>query len=235
MSGKPIAVVGSLLLALLLAACGSSTGDRGASGIPTAPSPSASDTTVAPSPSPEVRIWGAGSAVSYPFDSFAGLAREAARGPMPGTGIALVRITDVSGVRWSTADGQRPGPADMRRVDQLEASLFIGRLVTVELDRMLRGTWPVDGSTVLYWLAGGQIGNDRTPSYAAQAGLAEPRPGALAVAWTWSGADIDEATDGVLRVNVNVLFPVDDVGRVRTEWPDETIMIGDIERYLPAP
>jgi hypothetical protein len=61
-----------------------------------------------------------------------------------------------------------------------------------------------------------------------------PRAGSLAVASRWPGADLD-GTDGILWRNVDRLFPTDPSGRVRTFDPSETIMIGDIERLLPAP
>ena len=225
-------LAGGLLLATVVAACGSATDRGGGSSTPAAPSPAATASAVSPSPTPEVRIWGAGGAVSILFGSFAEWARQAARGT---GGVALVRITDVSVVRWSTATGERPSEADIARAAQTGASIYVGRLVTVELVRMLRGSWPVVGDTALYWLSGGQIGNDLTPSYAVNAGLPELRAGFLAVVETLPGADIDEATDGILRINVNVLFPIDDVGRVQTFWPNETITVNDLERYLPVP
>ena len=155
--GAPVRIphlfAGSLLLALVLAACGSSAGDR-----TTAPAPSAA--TVAPSPAPEVRTWG-GFAVSISYGSFAEWARETTR--EAGTGVALVRIVDVSPVRWSTASREGPGPADIARANRAEVDFGIGRLVTVERVRIAPGTWPVAGDTALYWLPGGQIGNDRTP------------------------------------------------------------------------
>lgn len=45
--------------------------------------------------------------------------------------------------------------------------------------------------------------------------------------------DLDPA-GGVVWLNVDRLFPADASGRVKTLRPDETIMIGDIDRYLPA-
>ena len=231
MNRKPLVLAGSLLLAL--AACGSSAADRGTAGTavvpPASASPSLPATGTPPvAASPEIRIWG-GFAVSIPYGSFAEWAREAARGK--GTGIALVRVTDVSGIRWSTASGEGPGPADIARASRGEAGFAIGRLVTVELVRMLRGTWPASGATALYWLPGGQIGNDQTP---AVYDLPDPRAGSLAVASTWPGADLDD-TDGVLWQNVDRLFPADVSGRVRTFDPAETIMVNDLDRYLPAP
>ena len=234
MNRKPLVLAGSLLLAL--AACGSSAADRGTAGTavvpPASASPSLPATGTPPvAASPEIRIWG-GFAVSIPYGSFAEWAREAARGK--GTGIALVRVTDVSGVRWSTASGEGPGPADIARASRGEAGFAIGRLVTVELVRMLRGTWPASGATALYWLPGGQIGNDQTPSFSGDLGLIEPRAGLLAVASTWPGIDFDP-TDGVLWANVAELFPSDASGRLWTYNRDETIRVDDLERYLPAP
>lgn len=229
MNRTPRVLAGSLLLAILLAGCGS-TVHRGASGTPGAPSPAATTSAVPPSPTPAVRIWG-GFAVSFPYGSFAEWARDAARG---GGGVALVRIMDVSGVRWSTASGEGSSEVDIARYNRGEVEFTIGRLVTVERLRTLRGTWPAFGATALYWLPGGQIGNDLTPPSDLLALLNEPRPGSLAVASTWPGADLD-GTDGVVWLNVDRLFPADASGRVRTFNPEETIMVGDIERYLPAP
>lgn len=186
------------------------------------------------SPSPQIRVWGAGDAVSIPYGSFAEWLRDAARGTTGG--VAIVRVVDVSPVRWSTASGAGPGPADLARVNRGEAWFEIGRLVNVELVRRLGGKGPAAGEALTYWLPGGQIGNVRTESLASlfNTTLPDPRPGALAVAQTWRGVDYDD-TDGVLWVNVMRLFPVDDAGRVWTFRPDETIMIGDVERYLPVP
>lgn len=231
MNRTPHRFTGSLLLALLLTGCGSSAADPGVSDTPVAPSLAATATAIPAAPTPEIRIWG-GFAVSISYGSFAEWARETARGT--GTGIALVRITDVSPVRWSTASGEGPGPADIARYNRAEVDFGIGRLVTVELVRMLRGTWPASGASALYWLPGGQIGNDRTPPFDLYTLLNEPGPGSLAVASTWPGADLD-GTDGVLWLNVDRLFPADPSGRVRTFNPDETILIGEIERYLPTP
>ncbi|MBA3877981.1 MAG: hypothetical protein C0498_13870 [Anaerolinea sp.] len=228
MNRPRLALAGGLALALGLTACSSPAADRGVAettATPAAPAPAA--TAVPAAPSPQVRVWG-GFAVSFPYGSFAEWVRDAARGT---GGVALVRIVAVSPVQWSTATGEGPGPADVARASQGEAEFAIGRLVTVELVRMLRGTWPAAGDTALYWLPGGRIGNDRTPEVY---DLPEPRVGSVAVASTWSGADLDP-TDGVVWLSVDRLFPADSSGRVRTFKPDETIMIGEIDRYLPAP
>lgn len=219
-------LAGGLLLATNVAACGSTAADRGASGIPAAPSPTAAASANPPSPTPETRTWGAGGAVSFPYGSFAEWAR--------GTGdVALVRIVDVSKTRWSTASGEGPSPADIDRANRGEAYFTIGRLVTVELVRMLRGAWPAAGPTALFWLPGGRIGNDQSAPLDFWAGL-DPRPGSPAVAGMVFGADFDP-TDGVLWMNVSDLFPAAASGRLWTYNPQETIMIGDVERYLPAP
>jgi len=227
MNRMPHIFVGSLLIATTLAACGSAT-DRGVTGNGVTPSPSAAGTVTAPTP--EVRIWG-GFAVSIPYGSFAEWSQDVVR---QGNGVALVRITDVSPVRWSTATGEGPGPGDIARYNRAEVEFTIGRLVAVELVRMLRGTWPASGTTALYWLPGGQLGNDLTLAFSGDATLNEPRPGALAVASTWPGVDLDDS-DGVVWLNVNRLFPADVSGRLRTYNPDETISVNDVERYLPAP
>jgi len=231
MNRPSLGLATSLLVSVALAGCGSTSIDRGTGGSPAAPSPAA--TAIPPSPSPAVRVWGAGAAVSYPFATFAEWARDAVR--EAAGGVAIVRVVDVSPVRWSTASGQQPGPADLARASQTGATVDIGRLVTVQLVRMLRGTWTTAGDTALYWRAGGQIGSDRTPDYTLEAGLPELRPGQLAVAQMIPTVDLDAATEGVVWINVNVLFPVDNAGRLRTTWPDETITIGEIDRYLPAP
>jgi len=223
-----LALAGGLLLAIVLTGCGS-TVDQGAGGTPATPSPSAGNPTVAPSA--QMRIWG-GFAVSIPYGSFAEWVRDATRGPTGG--VAIVRIVDISPVRWSTATGDGPSQADIDRANQGQIEFTIGRLVTVELVRGLRGTWPAAGNTALYWLPGGQIGNDRTPTFEGDARLIEPRPDALAVASMFAGTDMDGSA-GVLFVNVQQLFPADASGRVQTFKPDETITIADIERYLPAP
>ncbi|MBI2762563.1 MAG: hypothetical protein HYX54_02235 [Chloroflexi bacterium] len=44
-----------------------------------------------------------------------------------------------------------------------------------------------------------------------------------------------DGSDGLLFVTVQQLFPADTSGRARTFKPDETITIGEINRYLPAP
>jgi len=228
MNRPSFAQAAGLLLAVTLAGCGSAGTDRGATASPAAPSPGGTRDAA----SPATRIWGAGAAVSFPYGSFAEWARDAALGK---GGIALVRITDVSPVRWSTASGQQPGPADLARAMQTGATVDIGRLVTVRLVRMLRGAWPAAEDTALYWRSGGQIGSDRTLDYAAEAGLPELSSGSLAVAEMIPSVDLDEATDGVLLVNVNVVFPIDARGQVQTAWPDEKITVGQIDSYLPAP
>lgn len=225
MNRRSLATAAALLLAAALGGCGSIAADRGADASPAAPSPAA--TAALPSPSPALRIWG-GFAVSFPYGSFAEWVRDAVG---QGGGVALVRVLDVSGVRWSTASGEAPGPTDIARANTGEVEFGIGRLVTVELVRTLRGIWPGAANTALYWLPGGQIGIDRTlQAY----DLPDPRVGSFAVVSTWSGADLD-ATDGVVWLNVQRLFPTDPSGRVLTLDPTETIQIGEIDRYLPAP
>ncbi len=114
MNRTSLALAGSLTLVLVLAACGSSGADRGAPGTPAPPAPA---TTTAPaSPTPAVRTWG-GFAVSIPYGSFAEWARDLLR---QGGGVALVRIVDVSPVRWSTASGRGPGAADIARYNRGE-------------------------------------------------------------------------------------------------------------------
>lgn len=221
-------VAGWLLVSVAIAGCASSA-NPGASATSAVAAPSAVGATVAPSP--RARIWG-GFATSILYGSFAEWARDVRRGT--GAGVALVRVTDVSRVRWSTASGQGPSDADVARVNRGEVEFTIGRLVTVDLVRMLRGTWPGDDSTALYWLPGGRIGPDMTLAYSGDAMLNEPTPGGVAVAGTFAGTDMD-GTDGVLFVTVQMLFPADAAGRIRTYNPDETITVGDLDRYLPIP
>lgn len=181
MNRTRLVLAGRFLLAIALAGC-STAADRGGTGIPATPSPSATETTVAPSPSQEIRIWG-GFAVSISYGSFAEWSQDLAR---HGDGVALVRVVNVSDFSWSTSSGGPPGPADVARYNRAEVDFGIGRLVTVELVRMLRGTWPAS-STAFYWLPGGQIENDLTPPLDLNTLLIEPRPGLLAVASTWPG------------------------------------------------
>ena len=230
MNRTPFALATALLLALPLAACSSPAADRGAGDSP-APLPPAESSPATSSPSPQMRIWGAGAAVSIPYGSFPEWVRDALD---QGGGVALVRVLEVSPVRWSTASGDGPGPADVARYNRGEADFTIGRLVTVELVRMLRGTWPAAGSTALYWLPGGQLGNDLTFEFDGDKRLNQPLPGALAVARTFAGTDMD-GTDGTLFVEVQRLFPADPSGRIRTFNPDEAMSANDIDRYLPAP
>jgi len=227
MNRPSFAQAAGLLLAVTLAGCGSAGTDRGATASPAAPSPGGTRDAA----SPATRIWGAGAAVSFPYGSFAEWARDAALGK---GGIALVRITDVSPVQWSTLSGQQPGAADLALANQGEVEFTIGRLVTVQRVRVLRGTWTPGGDTALYWLPGGQIGTDRTPTYEGDARLNEPKQGALAVARLFAGTDMD-GSDGLLFVTVEQLFPVDAAGRVTTFRSDEKITVGQIDSYLPAP
>jgi len=54
----------------------------------------------------------------------------------------VVRVTEVSDLRWSTVSGQRPGQLEIDMVNRGEAMFTIGRLVTVELERQVDGGWP---------------------------------------------------------------------------------------------
>jgi len=229
MNRTSFALSTKVLLALLLAACSSPADEREAGDSPAPLPPAESSPTIA-APSPQIRVWG-GFAVSIPYGSFGAWVRDAVD---QGGGVALVRVVEVSPVRWSTASGEGPGPADIARYNRAEADFSIGRLVTVELVRMLRGTGPAVGATALYWLPGGRIGNDLTTAYSGDERLNQPLPGALAVAGTFAGIDMD-GTDGTLFVEVQRLFPADPSGRIRTYSPDEAISVNEIDRYLPAP
>jgi len=96
------------------------------------------------------------------------------------------------------------------------------------------GAGPVPSTQiVLQGDSGWLIEVDRTPTYEGDAQLNEPKQGALAVARLFAGTDMD-GSDGLLFVTVEQLFPVDAAGRVTTYRPDETITVGEIDRYLPA-
>lgn len=220
--------------ALVAAGCNAAaTGPRSerdpAAASPTPQKPSASEPL--PSASAVIRIWGAGGAVSFGYETLrawsATLASE-------GGGLALVKVVEISPTRWSTASGAAPSAGDLERASRGDIEFTIGRLVTVERVRVLGGAWPLAGARASYWLPGGRLGSDRTPEIDLDLGLSPPRVGGLAVAGMFAGTDLDP-TPGELTVNVQQLFPADPSGRVRTLDPAELVTLDSVAAAVAGP
>lgn len=180
-----------------------------------APQPSAAEVpSVVPSPTPCPFGGGEGSYYYGSFEEFASMT----------DGVAVVRVTSVGPVQYPTADGERPSCAP-----ETEA-WGVGRLIEAELVTLVRGTWP-NGSAA-YWLPGGTIGADRTTETGFEAELPDPVAGELAVAFLLSRTEDLDVGDGVLPIDIGLLFPVNTAGRVITPDPLEIVLVDEVPTLL---
>lgn len=163
-----------------------------------------------------------GTATSIPYESFAQWAGYF-------DGVAIVRVLDVGAPRWSTPTGERPAEADLHAspTDGVpRPPLVIGRPITVELVRDVRGAWPAPGQRAVWWVPGGRIGADELISTGPS--LREPRVGELGVAFTAAKAYLP-----VPLTYIGSLFAVDASGRVETFDPTEKITLDTLDQALP--
>jgi len=180
-------------------------------------------------PRAQLTYWGGVGAVSY-YGSYPEWRNDAVS---RGLSIAVVRVTDVSDLRWSTGSGNRPGRGDIDAVNRGEAEFTIGRLITVEVDRMVDGASPEGPYAIDFWLPGGQIGTDYTPPSELFHELPSPAVGARALATILpSPADLDGGS-GTLMVDVAALFPVSGAGTVLTPRAGENIRVESLTESAP--
>ena len=219
MTPRPVPV---LALALTLAACGGAAGpEPPVTDLPaTAPPASAiPGTPPAATPHGEQQI---GGATSIQYDSIAQYAAWY-------DGVAIVRVVDISPLRWNTPSGERPSEADLHASlsGTTQKVLVIGRVFTVELVRQVRGTWPAPGQQAVWWISGGRIGADEVISTGPR--LREPAVGELAVAFT---AAQPYGSVPPLRY-IGSLFATDASGRVETFDSSEMVTLDTLDQALP--
>lgn len=160
--------------------------------------------------------WGGAGAIYY----YGSMAEWRANATAEGASVAVVRVTAVTDLRWSTASGQRPGQPEVDMVNRGEAGFTIGRLVTAELVRQVDGEWPAVAQTAKFFLPGGQLGADYTAPSELHHHLPTPKVGDIAVATILpASVDLDEG-QGILMVDIGAMFPVTRAGLVVT--PDHT-------------
>lgn len=179
-------------------------------------------------PRGNLTYWGGVGAVSY-YGSYPEWRNDAVS---RGLSIAVVTVTGVSELRWSTAPGNRPGQREIDAVNRGEAEFTIGRLVAVEVDRMVDGGPPAGPYSIDFWLPGGQIGADYTPPSELLHELPSPTVGARALATLLpSPADLDGGS-GTLMVEVAALFPVN-AGIVLTPRAGENLRVDSLTDSAP--
>lgn len=147
-----------------------------------------------------------------------------------GSSVAVVRVVEVSDLRWSTASGQKPEAEEIAMVNNGVATFGIGRLITVALIREVDGSWPVAGGTADYFLPGGQIENDYTPASELLHHLPASKVGELALATILPEPDDMDDGDGELIVDIGALFPVTSKGILLTPDHSERLDIHAIGR-----
>ncbi|MBA3876369.1 MAG: hypothetical protein C0498_05445 [Anaerolinea sp.] len=215
MTPRPVPV---LALALTLAACGGAAGPEPPATDPPS-SPVVPGTPPAATPHGEQVV---GSATSIPYESFAQWAGYF-------DGVAIVRVVDVGAPRWSTPSGERPTEADLHASptgDLPRPLLVIGRPITVELVREVRGAWPAPGKKAVWWVPGGRIGADELISTGPN--LREPVIGELAVAFTAAQTYLP-----VPLTYIGSLFAADASGRVETFDSSEMVTLDTLDQALP--
>lgn len=150
---------------------------------------------------------------------------------LPSQSVALVRVVEVGPFRWNSPAGDRPPEALLHAAPaEGENTSFIGRLVTVEVERMIRGRWPYPGVTARYWRPGGTVGTD---IFDAEIGWPDFAAGDRALAGVRRG-DIDLGRGGAsIPVQVDWLFPVEPSGRILTLQPTEQVTLDRIDQVLP--
>lgn len=100
---------------------------------------------------------------------------------MGGGSVALVQVVSVGPVRWNSQTGARPDETELHRAPtEGEDTYVIGRLVTVRLERLIRGSWTASGPIARYWRPGGVLGAD---SFDLGVPLAELASGDRAIAF----------------------------------------------------
>lgn len=145
-----------------------------------------------------------------------------------GSSIAVVRIVEVSGLRWSTGSNAKPGQPEIDLINRGQATYGIGKMVTAELVRQLDGSWPAAATTADFFLPGGQIGTDYTSPSELLHHLPEPAAGDLALATILpQPVDIDYGS-GTLVVEIGALFPVSKAGLVLTPDHLESLRVEDL-------
>lgn len=168
--------------------------------------------------------WGGAGAIYY-YGSFGEWRANAAA---QDSSIAIVRITSVSDLRWSTASGERPSQDDIDLLNRGAASFTIGRLITSELVRQVDGRWPSVVHTADFFLPGGQIGSDYTAPSELLHHLPLPKVGDVAVATVLpTQVDLDEGR-GTLMVEIGAIFPVTKSGFVMTPDHAEAIKVDQL-------
>lgn len=208
-----------LALVLTLVACGGAASpEPPATDLPTPPAMAG---TPAATPHGEQQI---GSAMSGPYGSIAEYATYF-------DGVAIVRVVDISPLRWNTPSGERPSEADLHASisGTTQKVLVIGRVFTVELVRQVRGTWPAPGQQAVRWISGGRIGADEVISTGRT--LREPAVGELAVAFTADQAYSSELP--LSYIGSFSLFATDASGRVETFDDSETVTLDTLDQALP--
>lgn len=220
---------------LVFVAC-STAGSGGTAPTGTSPSPVVTSLAATPpetaaltsasasagSPAPvDVHRWP--SAASESYDGLADWVRTL------GGNVALVRVVDVGPVRWNSPTGARPVEAELHRGPaEGETTYFIGRLVTVQLERVLLGSWVPADDTARYWRPGGSVGADALDTAVP---LPEFQPGDRAIAFVVP-KEADLGRGGPLPVQIGSLFQVDPPGRILTLDPAEQVTLDTIDSVL---
>lgn len=169
----------------------------------------------------DVHRWS--SAASENYDGLAEWAR------MLGGNLALVRVVEVGPVRWNSPTGTRPDEAELHRGPaEGETTYFIGRLITVQLERVIRGRWLPATDTARYWRPGGAVGADVLDTAFP---VPEFQPGDRAIAFIVP-KEVDLGRGGPLPVQIGSLFPVDSAGRILTLDPAEQVTLDTIDSVL---
>jgi len=216
MTRRPVLAL-AIAIVLPLAACGGAASPEPPATDP--PTPPVAAGTPAATPHGEQQV---GSSTSVPYVSIADYATYY-------DGVAIVRVVDVGAPRWNTPSGERPAEAELHAWlnGTVYTPLVIGRAITVELVRQVRGAWPAPGQRAVWWVSGGRIGADEVISTGPN--LREPAVGEIAVAFT-----ADEAYSPAIPLRyIGDLFAVDASGRVETFDPSETVTLDTLDQALP--
>lgn len=145
-------------------------------------------------------------------------------------GIALVEVSGLGPVRWTTKSGMRPAESLLHTAPVgHEDTDGIGRIIEVRRLKMVSGNWLGATDVARYWRVGGKIGGDEMIN---ELQLPAFSPGEQALAFLLpEQASLGAGKD--LAVEVGWLFPVDPSGRVITLDPNENVTLENLASFLP--
>lgn len=139
-------------------------------------------------------------------------------------GVAVATVVRVGEVQYSTEDGRRPS---CEYAQDAMGVFSVGRIIELAAERAVAGRVP---ETFSYWLPGGTLGSDSSPSH--PFGLETPDVGDRMIAFLGSEPVDLDAGPGVLPVHAFELMAIGQDGAIRTPNQEEEISIDTVDAVI---